>query len=145
MPGAGFVTMGLEALYQKYCALLQPEASMVPSRNDLCYRFRNVRFNRAMVLEEGRDVMVSTTLMPVSGSKDWHQFSISSTEADVVSEHCSGLVRIQESVDQPATGIGSYCPLSSYSVWNWNWKTLIEKKTRALETMFRLRCTATDN
>ncbi|KAI0383025.1 hypothetical protein F5Y04DRAFT_270134 [Hypomontagnella monticulosa] len=94
MPGAGFITMALEALYQKHCALLQPEEAVGIARNDLCYRFRNVRFSRALVLEEAA----------VPGDKHWHEFRISTTEEEVVSEHCSGLVRIQEAIDEPVEG-----------------------------------------
>ncbi|KAL7803491.1 beta-ketoacyl synthase domain-containing protein [Trichoderma aethiopicum] len=98
MPGAGFLTLGLEALYQKQCALSKKEAPA--SANELCYRFRNVRFNRALVLEEDKDVHLVLSLSQVPGSRDWHEFRISSTEADVEVEHCFGLVRIQDPVDE---------------------------------------------
>ncbi|PTB66757.1 beta-ketoacyl synthase domain-containing protein [Trichoderma citrinoviride] len=98
MPGAGFLTLGLEALYQKHCALNEKEAPA--SANELCYRFRNVRFNRAMVLEEGKDVRLILSLSQVPGSKEWHEFRISTTEADVEVEHCFGLVRIQDPVNE---------------------------------------------
>ncbi|OTA81918.1 hypothetical protein M434DRAFT_85057 [Hypoxylon sp. CO27-5] len=104
MPGAGFITMALEALYQKHCALLQPEEAAGIARNDLCYRFRNVRFSRALVLEEGKDVIITFTLTAVPGDKHWHEFRISTTEDDVVSEHCSGWVRIHDAIDEPVEG-----------------------------------------
>ncbi|KAH4043321.1 hypothetical protein HBI56_213740 [Parastagonospora nodorum] len=84
MPGAGFVTMALEAMWQKHCALLPDAAGIAP--NDLSYRFRNVKFNRALVV----------TLNQVPGGKDWHEFRISSTLGDAVQEHVVGLARIQE-------------------------------------------------
>ncbi|KAK6068143.1 beta-ketoacyl synthase domain-containing protein [Seiridium cupressi] len=102
MPGAGFITMALEALYQKHSALIQPE-EIVP-RNDMCYRFRNVRFSRALVLEEGKDVIITFSLTAVPGDKHWHEFRISTTEGDVQSEHCSGLVRTQDPIDDPVRG-----------------------------------------
>lgn len=104
MPGAAFITMALEALYQKHRALLQPEEANNISSNDLCYRFRNVRFSRAMVLEEGKDVLIMFTLAKVPGSKDWHEFRISTSEGEVVSEHCSGLARIQDPIDELLEG-----------------------------------------
>ncbi|KAI0202678.1 beta-ketoacyl synthase domain-containing protein [Astrocystis sublimbata] len=94
MPAAGFLTLGLEALYQKHCALTDAPVSS----NELCYRFRNVRFQRALVLEEDKDVMLTSTLTKVPGSKDWHEFRISTSEGEVVMEHCFGLVRIQDAV-----------------------------------------------
>ena len=104
MPGAGFVTMAVEALYQKHCALLLPEEAAGIARNDLCYRVRNVAFKRALVLEEGKDAVVTFKLASVLGSKDWHQFQISTTEGGVESEHCHGQIRIQDALDEPAEG-----------------------------------------
>ena len=104
MPGAGFITMALEALYQKHCALLQPEDATNIAPNDLCYCFRNVRFSRALVLEEGKDALIMFTLTKVPGSKDWHEFRILTSEGDVVSEHCSGLASIQDPIDEPLEG-----------------------------------------
>lgn len=104
MPGCGFITMALEALYQKHRALLQPEDAANLAPNDLCYRFRNVRFNRAMVLEEEKQLQITFTLTVVPGSKDWHEFRISTSEGDVLSEHCRGLVRIQDPIDERLEG-----------------------------------------
>lgn len=104
MPGAGFICMALEMLYQKYRALLQAEDATNIAPNDLCYRFRNTRFSRALVLEEGKDAVIISTLTQVPGSKDWHEFRISTLEGDVLSENCSGLARIQDPIDEPLEG-----------------------------------------
>ena len=103
-PGAVFITMALEALYQKHRSLLRPGEGATLAPNDLSYRFRNVRFSRAMVLEEGKDVLITFSLTKVPGSKDWHEFHIQSTEGDVVSEHCDGLVRVQDPIDEQLEG-----------------------------------------
>ncbi|KAF2120194.1 beta-ketoacyl synthase domain-containing protein [Lophiotrema nucula] len=97
MPAAGFMTLGLEALYQKHCALNPSEAPSGP--NELCYCFRNVRFQRALVVESGRDARITVTLSKVPGSDEWHEFRISSSEGDMVAEHCHGLIRIQAPLD----------------------------------------------
>lgn len=104
MPGAAFVTMALEMLYQKHCALLQEEEAASLSINDLSYRVRNGRFSRALVLEEGKDAIIISTLTKVPGDKNWHEYRISTLEGDVLSEHCSGLCRIQDPVDEPIEG-----------------------------------------
>lgn len=104
MPGAGFVTLAVEALYQKHCALLNPDDDVIPAPNDMCYRIRNVRFQRALVVEDDKHVIMTLTLTKVPGSKDWHEFRISSSEADVHSEHCSGWVRIQDPIDERVEG-----------------------------------------
>ncbi|KAL7787165.1 beta-ketoacyl synthase domain-containing protein [Trichoderma ceciliae] len=115
MPGAGFLTLGLEALYQKHCALNEKDAPSSP--NELCYRFRNVRFNRALVLEEGKDAHLILTLNQVPGDKHWHEFHISTTEADVEIEHCLGLVRIQEPVEEALNGIAPLKHPQSAKQW----------------------------
>lgn len=100
MPGAGFLTMALEMLYQKHCALLHEEEATDLAINDLSFRIRNARFSRALVLEDGKDAIIISTLTKVPGDKNWHEYRISTMEGDVLSEHCSGLVRIQDSVDE---------------------------------------------
>lgn len=96
MPAAGFITLALEALYQKHCAL--NNAAIAP--NDLCYQFRNVRFSRALVLEEGKDTVLMLALSVKPGNTNWHKFRISTCLGDDVSEHCSGLARIQDPIDE---------------------------------------------
>ncbi|KAI0128336.1 beta-ketoacyl synthase domain-containing protein [Xylariales sp. AK1849] len=99
MPGAGFLTLGLEALFQEHCALNHKEAPA--SANELAYRFRNVRFNQALVLEPGKDMPLMLTLTKVPGSNsEWHEFRVSTTQAEAEVEHCVGLVRIQDPVDE---------------------------------------------
>ncbi|KAL8910068.1 MAG: hypothetical protein Q9171_004622 [Xanthocarpia ochracea] len=104
MPGAGFVTMALEMLYQKHCAVSCEEDVAGIAPNDLCWRFRNTKISRALVLEEGKDAIIISTLTKVPGGKEWHEFRISTLEGDVLSEHCSGLVRIQDAIDEPIEG-----------------------------------------
>ncbi|KAI9688389.1 MAG: Type I Iterative PKS [Bathelium mastoideum] len=97
MPGSGFITMALEALYQRKEAIDADDS--VASANELCYRFRNIRFDKALVLEEGKETAIMTSLTQQYGSKDWHEFRISSLSNDILTEHCSGLIRIQEPKD----------------------------------------------
>ncbi|TQV91949.1 polyketide synthase [Cordyceps javanica] len=100
VPGSGFVSMALEAIWQKHKAV-EPAAAEVSSINDLAYRFRNVKFEKALVLEEGKDTEVLLWLNQQPGSKTWHEFVISSTTADDFRiDHCSGLVRVQDEVPE---------------------------------------------
>lgn len=96
IPGAGLSTFALEAMYQKHCALNPDEA--VSSPNELAYRFRNVNFKRALVVEEGKTTTIMVTLSKVPGSKDWHEFRIRTKAAGVVYEHCFGLIRVQDPI-----------------------------------------------
>lgn len=104
-PGAGLVTLALEAMYQKYCALNPDEA--IASPNELAYRFRNVRFDRAIVVEESRPTTIVLTLTKVPGNEDWHEFRIRTVAtSDVYSDHSSGLVRVQDPVGDEAAITG---------------------------------------
>lgn len=105
MPAAGYLTIAVEALFQKLRALNPDEVPATP--NELAYCFRNVRFQRAMVVEENRDVRMMLTMNKVPGGDDWHEFRISSTaEGDVTAEHCFGLIRTtQDVVDDVAQNL----------------------------------------
>ncbi|XDG09707.1 hypothetical protein ABKA04_009322 [Annulohypoxylon sp. FPYF3050] len=96
IPGAGLAAMALEAMYQKHCAI-NPDDS-VRSSNELAYRFRNVKFDRAVVVEEDKPTVIMLTLSSVPGSKNWHEFRIRTTAADIIYEHCSGLIRVQDPI-----------------------------------------------
>jgi acyl transferase domain-containing protein/NADPH:quinone reductase-like Zn-dependent oxidoreductase len=110
MPGAGFITIALEAMYQRTCALIVDEKSMIPAANDLCYRFRNVRIRKALVLEDGREADVMVSLNEATNNTDWYEFRITSNTDDIFQEHCSGLVRIQEPI-QDTSEISRPAPL----------------------------------
>jgi hypothetical protein len=105
MPGAGFLTMAVEAMYQKYVACLPHEKRDVKiSRNDLCYRFRNVKFMRALFLEEDREISILSTLTAVSNSTDWHRFSISTSQGEASTEYCHGFISIRDAINELALG-----------------------------------------
>ncbi|KAM0133546.1 hypothetical protein ACHAO1_006203 [Botrytis cinerea] len=99
MPGAGFIAMAVEALYQKTRSTTT-EDIIISSPNELSYRFRNIRFDKALVLEDDKESPVLLSLTQQHGSKDWQEFRISSTTGDLLIEHCSGLIRIQDPVDE---------------------------------------------
>ncbi|KAF5855894.1 hypothetical protein ETB97_008273 [Aspergillus alliaceus] len=116
MPAAGYLTIAVEAFFQKLRSLNPDKCPASP--NELSYCFRNVRFQRALVVEENRDVHIILTLTKVLGSNDWHEFRISSTsEADVTGEHCFGLIRTQDAVDdvsQHLTPLKSTVPVERW-------------------------------
>ena len=110
VPGAGLATIALEAMYQKYCALNPDEALSSP--NELAYRFRNVKFDRAVVVEENKPTTIMLTLSKVHGSKDWHEFRIQTKADDVIYDHCSGLIRVQDPIgDDEALSGAELAPL----------------------------------
>ena len=61
MPGSGFISMALKALYQQKQAI-DPHEN-IASSNDLCYRFRNIGFDKALVLEDGKKAVIILSLI----------------------------------------------------------------------------------
>ena len=100
MSDMSFITMMMKALYQKHRAILQLEDITDLALNDLCYRFQNVRFSKALMLEKSKNLQITFTLMKVFDSKDWHEFRILTSEEDVISEHCHDLTHIQNSINE---------------------------------------------
>jgi len=70
MPDMSFITMTMKVLYQKHRALLQLEDATDLAPNDLCYRFQNVRFSKALMLEKNKNLQITFMLMKVPDSKD---------------------------------------------------------------------------
>lgn len=101
VPGMAFIAMALEAIYQKHCVLHPEETKGVKIPADLAYRFRNVKFDRAVVVEEGKPTTLLLTLASVPGSNEWHEFRVRTTaveDQEIIYEHCKGLVRVQEAL-----------------------------------------------
>lgn len=123
LPGAAFAAMALEAMFQKHCALHPDETEDVRGANDLAYRFRNIKFDRAVVVEETKPTTILLSLTAVPGNKDWHEFRVRTTPGEgVVYEHCWGLVRVQEplSDDDEASRKAACAPLQhdqSVGLW----------------------------
>ncbi|KAK3947153.1 KR domain-containing protein, partial [Pseudoneurospora amorphoporcata] len=117
MPGAGLVTMAVEAMYQKHCAL-NPEKA-VPAANELAYQLRNIHFDRAMVVEENKACTTLLTLIEIPENKEWDEFCISTTRDDVNILHCWGRIRIIDTLEENISGIDLH-PLNnptSFTPW----------------------------
>ncbi|KAI1365810.1 putative polyketide synthase [Xylaria arbuscula] len=110
MPGAGMITLAVEAMFQKHSTL--NNNSGITSPNELSYRFRNIKFERAIVLEESITTLILLTLSIVPGNKDWHDFRIRTKVDGAVYDHCSGLVRIQSgTAENEVLGGKDFLPL----------------------------------
>ena len=102
-PAAGFMAMAVEAIYQSNEALSKLEGKNLIENPQ--YRLRNVTFNKALVMEEGKDHKIMLTLAPVPGGRnDWHEFVISSLNDSAWQENSRGLVRTEEEVEIKASG-----------------------------------------
>jgi hypothetical protein len=102
-PAAGFIAMGVEALYQAHQAISPTEWSTFIDKYR--YRLRNVTFSKALVLQEkgaGHKIMVTLA----SQQDSWYEFKVSSlTTEDTWIEHSCGFVSLEEDPKQ------GNCPL----------------------------------
>lgn len=97
LPASGFISMAVEALYQMSQSTNPVEA--VTSADQLCYRLRNVKFDKALILEQGVGVDVKLAMTAHPGRKRvWYDFRITSSRDDAETEHCTGLIRLEEPV-----------------------------------------------
>ena len=99
-PGAGYIAMAIEAIFQVNQANVADQDSK--SVDEFSYRLRDVVFSKALVLEEdGKGHTIMLTLTPRTRSKDsWHEFRVSSLVEGLWSEHCHGLVRLATVVER---------------------------------------------
>ncbi|KAJ2982270.1 hypothetical protein NQ176_g1494 [Zarea fungicola] len=95
-PATGYISMAIEAIYQRSEALhiLEGEKKVVAPQ----YRLRNVQFKKALVLPDNQSTRMSLTLSAHTGVGDWFEFKASSLSGTAWSEHVSGLIRIDEDV-----------------------------------------------
>ncbi|KAK3348484.1 putative polyketide synthase [Neurospora tetraspora] len=117
MPGAGLVTMAVEAMYQKHCSL-NPEKA-VPAANELAYQLRHIHFDRALVVEENKTCTILLTLTAVPDNKEWDEFRISTSSDDVNILHCWGRIRVIDALKDKISGTNLE-PLdnpTSFSPW----------------------------
>ena len=99
-PAAAYLAMAVEAIFQTSQSLnvLQGESQNKRTR----YRLRDVMFIKALVLQDG-DVehKIMLTLTPHQGTKAlWHEFKISSLSDDIWTEHCHGLISLEEHTEE---------------------------------------------
>ncbi|KAJ6028403.1 Acyl transferase/acyl hydrolase/lysophospholipase [Penicillium herquei] len=101
-PAAGFCAMAIEAIYQ--CTQMTRPIDGVTQTNQLRYRLRNVKFDKALVLEEGVPAKITLTLTPHHGTKDsWYNFQICSSKEGVRTEHSNGLIRTESNAIELGT------------------------------------------
>lgn len=100
-PATGYISMAIEAIYQRTEALhiLEGEKKVENPR----YRLRNVQFKKALVLPDNQSTRMSLTLTAHTGVGDWFEFKISSLAGTTWTEHVRGLIRTDEDVPQVAS------------------------------------------
>lgn len=99
-PGAGYLTMAIEAISQF------GELHQVSVNSTTQYKMREVKINRPMVLSEDTSTEISLVMRPrehaSNMSTSWTEFVIFSwtTETGWI-EHCKGLISLQQNEQEP--------------------------------------------
>ena len=94
-PASGYIAMAIEALYQ--CVQSTKPVEGVSFAGQFRYRLRNVKFAKALVLEDGNEAKIMLTLSAHPGTKDsWYDFKVFSMRESIRSEHCDGLIRLED-------------------------------------------------
>ncbi|RYP50633.1 hypothetical protein DL768_003915 [Monosporascus sp. mg162] len=123
-PGAGYLAMAVEAAYQTAFMNQWKERGQPPAT--YAYRMKDVRFLRSLVLGEDARTRVSLAMAPVHASpRRWYNFRIRSWMEGAWTEHCTGLVRVDEDEFDTTAPPGSLEPLqhpepgsASYKIMN---------------------------
>ena len=95
-PAAAYLAMAVEAIYQSSKSLAF--SNWKDQADGTRFRLRDITFAKALVLQDGGiEHRIMLTLTPRPGAKAaWHEFKISSLTDDVWTEHCHGLVSLEE-------------------------------------------------
>ncbi|KAK8081384.1 hypothetical protein PG996_000165 [Apiospora saccharicola] len=108
-PGAAYVAMAMEAMYQHLYMTAWARGAEVPERFQ--YRLEDIRFSRALVLDDADDYsMISLSLSAIPGSVgSWYVFRVSSLKSpvglkgeDIWHTHATGRIRTETALDAPA-------------------------------------------
>lgn len=88
------MAMAVEAIFQHHKALYYlEEANYVEMPR---YRFRDVTFDKALVLEDGKAQRIMCTLNHFAKDDVWHEYVVSSLRESRWSRNSRGLIRIEE-------------------------------------------------
>lgn len=118
-PGAGYIAMACEAMYQVAKSTRIELYSGSDSVRDASYRLRDVRLLLALVLEEEVDHHVYLFLSTMPGQKNtWFQFKISSLRDDSWTEHCTGFIRIDPAAKPTSSPIQPLKYATSIRHWH---------------------------
>ncbi|KAK5631716.1 hypothetical protein RRF57_007430 [Xylaria bambusicola] len=94
-PASGYISMAIEAIFQATVSSATDTEVLFVHAREGSYRLRDVRFLRALVIDEGKDHHIYTSLSPASSQvAPWSEFKIFSLRDGIWTEHCNGLIRL---------------------------------------------------
>lgn len=94
-PASGYIAMAMEAIYQTHT--IQNSETDRGDAGSLQYHLRNVKFDKALVLQDETESKVLLSLNPLAGTQGtWHEFRVTSShDGTTTMHHCTGLVRVE--------------------------------------------------
>lgn len=94
-PASAYIAMAIEAMFQTAkCSSMELFAG-IQDISHASYRLRDVRFLRALVIEENTDHHLYLFLNPSQGQEEaWFHFRIFTLKDYTWSKHCTGFIRI---------------------------------------------------
>ncbi|KAH7175825.1 hypothetical protein EDB81DRAFT_633270 [Dactylonectria macrodidyma] len=99
-PGAGYIAMAIEAVYQTTVSVATDDEAKELETQPYHYQLRDVKFSKALVLDETTDAAVMLNLTPTQGLKSrWYKYEVISTvggEALTTTSHSTGFVRLNK-------------------------------------------------
>lgn len=95
-PGAAYIAMAVEAVYQRCLVLATEEDTGNLTSGNYHFRLRDLKFRRALVLDPTATAKLMLTMHPVAGSdQTWLQYKVWSLgEDEAWDEHHSGLITL---------------------------------------------------
>ncbi|KAK3312510.1 hypothetical protein B0H66DRAFT_608772 [Apodospora peruviana] len=132
-PGAGYCAMAVEAMYQ--VAMVTKWEEKEPARYQ--FRFRDIRFLRALVLEEDEPATYTLFLTPARGGfiRDWYEFRVCSTKQAVYIEHCAGLISVETDFKETPPSNDGLKPLELATPASMIYKAATMAKTESRSTV----------
>ncbi|KAI0467452.1 PKSKA1 [Xylaria cf. heliscus] len=110
-PAAGYIAMAIEAVHQT--TLMTTWKDEIPSKYR--YRLRDVKFSRALVIEEDSETRYTLALSPSRGGqgtvRSWYEFRVCSLKDTLHAEHSIGLICIETDYQDAPIPVDAKRPL----------------------------------
>ncbi|KAI0194583.1 putative polyketide synthase [Astrocystis sublimbata] len=96
-PGAGYIALAIEAVYQVTRVNEWADSDIGHKHQRHRYKLRDIKFKRALVLEDNSSPKVMTSVSAASGiGANWYEFKVSSISPNEKEQiHASGFIRIE--------------------------------------------------
>ena len=108
-PAAGYLTMVVEAAYQAAVVNLWSDEKKVEGFR---YRFKDVKFLKALNIPETERTKLMTVFSPVYAAlQQWYEFTVQNYSNDAWSTCCTGLIRVEDGSLPPLQQLDLLKPL----------------------------------